>query len=461
MSVVGVPPVTSPNAADVRPPAANPLLDAPILPTIVRLTTPSLVLALFQIAVSIADTYFIGRLGTDALAGLALAFPLVMLLQMLSAGAMGGGVSSAIARALGANQPAQARNLVVHALVIAIVAGALFTSLMLAFGAGLYALLGGRGDALAQAMRYSDLLFGGAVFVWLANTLASALRGSGNTLAPAIALVIAATVQVPLSGALTLGWGPFPQLGIRGAALSYVVAFAVSSVAMATYLWASPLRPQRVDWQLARQRFRDILRVGAISSLSALQTVLTTVLLTGFVAGFGSAALAGYGVGVRLELLQVPIVFAIGQALVVLTGMNVGAGRAARAKRIAWIGTIAAMLVCLAIGLLVALFPAAWVGIFSNDPAVLATGSLYLRIVAPTYPLFAAGLALYFASQGAGHILLPMLAGTARLLVVLIGGVSVLKLAVPLGFLFAVIALGLTTLGALTSFAVYRTSWQR
>jgi len=462
VSAVGVPPTPGATAADVRrPPTVNPLLDAPILPTILRLTAPSFVLALFQIAVSIADTHFIGRLGTDALAGLALAFPLVMLLQMLSAGAMGGGVSSAIARAVGANQQAQARSLVVHALVIAIVAGALFTILMLAFGAGLYALLGGRGDALEQAMRYSDLLFAGAVFVWLANTLASALRGSGNTLAPAIALVIAAIVQVPLSGALTLGWSPFPQLGIRGAALSYVVAFAVSSVAMAAYLWASPLRPQRVDWQLARQRFRDILRVGAISSLGALQTVLTAVLLTGFVAGFGSAALAGYGVGVRLELLQVPIVFAIGQALVVLTGMNVGAGRAARAKQIAWIGTTAAMLVCLVIGLLVAFFPAAWVGIFSNDPAVLETGSLYLRIVAPTYPLFAAGLALYFASQGAGHILLPMLAGTARLLVVLIGGVSVLKLAVPLGFLFAVIALGLTTLGALTSFVVYRTSWQR
>jgi len=178
------------------------------------------------------------------------------------------------------------------------------------------------------------------------------------------------------------------------------------------------------------------------------------------VAGFGSAALAGYGVGVRLELLQVPIVFAIGQALVVLVGTHVGAHRAQRAKKIAWIGTAAAMVVCLAIGLSVAVFPAAWVGIFSDDAAVLATGGLYLRIVAPTYPLFAAGLALYFASQGAGRILLPMLSGTVRLLVVLVGGVAVLQLAAPLGWLFGVIALGLVTLGALTSLAVYRTSWQ-
>jgi len=109
----------------------------------------------------------------------------------------------------------------------------------------------------------------------------------------------------------------------------------------------------------------------------------------------------------------------------------------------------------------VAAFPRAWVGIFSADPAVLTTGSLYLRIVAPTYVLFAAGLALYLASQSAGHILLPMVAGTARLLVVVLGGMIVVALAAPLGWLFGVIALGLTTLGTLTTLAVRRTSWQR
>jgi putative MATE family efflux protein len=457
MSTTSVP--SAINAAPAQ--RASPLLDAPILPTILRLTTPGLVLALFQTAVSIADTHFVGRLGTDALAGLALAFPLVMLLQMLSAGAMGGGVSSAIARALGANEKAQARSLVAHALVIAIIAGAIFTALLLVCGASLYALLGGRGATLDQALRYSDVLFAGAVFVWLANTLASALRGSGNTLAPAVALIVAAIVQVPLSGALTLGWGPFPQLGIRGAGLSYVIAFAVSSVGMAGYLWLSPLRPHAADWRLARRRFADILRVGMISSLGAMQTVLTTILLTAFVASFGAAALAGYGVGVRLELLQVPIVFAIGQSLVVLVGTHVGARRAERAKKIAWIGAAAAMSVCLVIGVGVALFPGAWVGIFSDDPAVLDTGTVYLHIVAPTYPLFALGLALYFASQGAGHILAPMLAGTARLLVVVIGGAIVLKLGAPPGWLFAMVALGLATLGSLTSLAVYRTSWRR
>jgi putative MATE family efflux protein len=439
----------------------SPLLTAPIVPTLARLAAPGIALALFQTAVSVADTYFVGQLGTEALAGLALVFPMVMLLQMTSAGAMGGGVSSAVARALGAGNRDAARKLVAHALIIALAAGLAFSALLLGFGRGLYGLLGGRDAALEQALAYSDVLFGGAVLVWIANTLASLLRGSGNTLAPALAYAGTALVQIPLSGALTLGWGPFPRLGIAGAAAAYVAAFGLACLAMAALVWRSALRPQRGHLRLEGRLFREILRVGAISSLSALQTVLTAVILTGFVARFGTAALAGYGVGVRLELLQVPIVFAIAQALVVMVGTNIGAGQAARAKRIAWTGTAASALICLLIGGTVAIYPALWVRIFSDDEAVLEIGSLYMRIVAPLYPVFGAGLALYFASQGAGQMVKPVLAGTVRLVVVVAGGALVMQTGGPLAALFGVVALGLTLLGGLTGYAVYKANWSR
>jgi putative MATE family efflux protein len=411
-------------------------------------------LALFQTAVSIADTYFVGQLGTAALAGIALVFPLVMLMQMLSAGAMGGGVSSALARALGAGREDTAKRLIAHALVIALGGGLVFTALLVAFGDGLYGLLGGEGAALEQALAYSHALFAGAVVVWLANTLASVLRGSGNTLAPAAALAVAALVQIPLSGALTLGWGPFPRLGITGAALAYVAAFLVATLIMAAMVWREGLRPAREHWRLEWRVFREILRVGAVSSVGALQTVLTAVILTGFVGSFGTAALAGYGVGVRLELLQIPLVFAIGQALVVMVGTNVGAGRGAHAKKIAWTGTAIAAGISLTIGATVALFPGVWIRIFSDDPAVLATGSLYLRIVAPFYVLFGAGMALYFASPGAGRMVLPVLAGTVRLVFVFAAGALVVALDGPLAAVFAVIAGGIALFGGLIIAAV-------
>jgi len=429
---------------------AERLLSAPIVPTLARLSAPGVLLVAFQSMVSVADTYFVGRLGTAPLAGLALVFPLIMLLQMTSAGAMGGGVSSAIARALGAGDAAAARKLVAHALVIAAGMGAAFTLLIVPFGGLLYALLGGEGESLRNALTYSSIIFGGAITVWAANTLSSVLRGSGNMLVPALTLIGAACVHVPLTGTL------IPRIGIAGAGIAYVTTFGIAALVMALIVWRSSLRPQRADWQLEWRLFREILRVGAISSLNSLQTVVTAVIITGFVGRYGAAAIAGYGVGLRLELLQIPLVFAVGQALVVLVGVHIGAGRAQRAKHIAWVGAAFAAAICLAIGLTVAVFPGAWVGLFSSDPAVLDSGTRYLRTVAPFYALLATGIALYFASQGAGRVLPPLLAGTVRLALVIAGGLA----AVSLQGLFLVIAAAMIAYGVLTIWFVAASKWK-
>ena len=427
------------------------LLTAPVLPALLRLSAPGLVLVAFQTIVSVGDTYFIGRLGTAPLAGLALVFPLIMLLQMTSAGAMGGGVSSAIARALGAGHTDRARRLVVHALIIAAGMAAAFTVLLLVFARPLYHLLGGQGESLANALAYSNIVFAGAITVWLANTLSSILRGSGNMRVPAAALIGAACIQVPLSGLLV------SRIGIAGAAIAYVTAFGLAAVFMLPVVFrrTSALRPQRGDMVLDRRLFADILRVGGLSVLNSVQTVLTAVVLTGFVGRFGPAALAGYGVGVRLELLQIPIVFAIGQAMVVLVGTNIGAGHTARAKRVAWTGTAISAGVCLAIGGTAAILPLAWVGLFSTDAAVLAAGSTYLHIVGPFYALLGASIALYFASQGAGSMLRPVLAGTVRLAIVLIGG----AIAASLAGIFGVVATGILVSAALMVWFIARARW--
>ena len=427
------------------------LLAAPIVPTLARLSAPGVLLVAFQSLVSIGDTYFVGRLGTAPLAGLALVFPLIMLLQMTSAGAMGGGVSSAIARAVGSGNLPAARRLVVHALVIAVGMGAAFTVLILLLGPAIYALLGGKDETLANAVRYSNVVFAGAITVWMANTLSSVLRGTGNMLVPALTLIAAAVVHVPLSAFLV------SRIGIGGAGVAYVTTFGIAAAAMAVVVFrrSSTLRPARADLRLEWRLFREILRVGGISVLSSVQTVLTAVILTGFVGRYGAGALAGYGVGLRLELLQIPLVFAVGQAMVVLVGINIGAGRPAAAKRIAWVGTAFAASISLSIGVVATLAPLAWVGLFSADPAVLESGSLYLRTVAPFYALLAANIALYFASQGAGKVLWPVLAGTARLLIVIAGGAA----AATLGGIFSVIATAMAVSGLLTIWFVARTKW--
>lgn len=348
-------------------------------------------------------------------------------------------------------------------MLLAVVLGIAFSLIIVGLGPFLFPLLGGRDQALHLAITYSTVLFAGAPFVWLANFCAAALRGMGNTLIPAGVLSMTAIVHIGLSGLLTLGIGTTPGLGIAGTALAYLLGFALAaSIFLFILSHASlpvRLRLKGVAWSWSH--CATILRVGAMSSLSALQTVITAVVLTGYVGGFGTAAIAGYGVGVRLELLQVPLVFAVGAALVPLVDMNIGAGRPERAKRIAWSGAGLAALICALIGGSVAIFPQAWVTLFSTEPAVIAAGESYLRTVGPWYPFIGIGVALYFASQGVELVGWPVLAGTVRLAIALGGGWIVLSLGGELRALFVTIAVGIVAWGTVTAIAVARTRWSK
>src|SRR6267154_3371331 len=153
---------------DLRPAAApiNGLLTSPILPTLLKLAIPNTIAMFGSTLVAVAETSYIGRLGTEPLAGIALVFPFVMLTQMMSAGAMGGGVSSAISRALGAGDRDRAATLALHAAISGACAGLFFTVMMLGFGREFYWLLGGRGGVLEEACNYSQVLFSGAISIW-------------------------------------------------------------------------------------------------------------------------------------------------------------------------------------------------------------------------------------------------------------------------------------------------------
>jgi hypothetical protein len=285
------------------------LLEGPIVGTLLRLATPNVLVMFVQASVGLIETYFVAKLGTDALAGVALVFPVLMLMQMMSAGAMGGGISSAIARALGAGRRADADALVLHALAIAVGFGVVFTLAVLAGGRWLYGILGGSGASLAAALTYSNVVFSGAILIWIFNSLANVIRGTGNMAVPAAVTSVGAAALIPLSPCLIFGWGPLPRLGVAGGAVAVIAYYAVGSVVLAAYLWAGR-SVVRLSFEGARFRwplFRDILRVGAVAALITVQTNLTIAIATGFVGRFGPAAIAGYGTGSRLEYLLVPL----------------------------------------------------------------------------------------------------------------------------------------------------------
>jgi putative MATE family efflux protein len=429
---------------------------------LLRLAVPNMVALSMSVLVAVAETYYVGRLGTVALAAMALVFPLAMLTQMMSNGAMGSGVASAISRALGAGDGERASALALHALVIGALAGLVYSLLFVLCGATFYQWLGGRGEVLQAATGFGAVLFSGAILVWLCNTLASVVRGTGNMRLPSAVVFAAALVQIVVGGALGLGLGPLPRWGMPGVAVGNIVAMALAVAAFLAYLqWGQQRlhlawRQPRLSWPM----FRDILRVGALACLSPVQTALAALLLTGMVARLGPQALAGYGIGQRLEFLLIPMAFGVGMAAVPMVGMAMGAGLVERARRVAWSGGAIAAALLGVLGLLVIVWPRLWSGLFTGDPAVLAYADLYLRTVGPAFGLFGLGLVLYFASLGAGRVWAPVLAGTLRLLIVVGGGAWLMGSGQGSAqSLFILVAVAMAAYGAATAGAVWRARW--
>lgn len=452
-------------SADARPPATpvNSLLTSPILPTLLKLALPNAIAMLGTALVAVAETSYIGRLGVEPLAGIALVFPFVMLTQMMSAGAMGGGVSSAVSRALGAGDRERAANLALHAAIIGTGAGLFFTAMMLLLGPTFYSLLGGSGEVLQQAMHYSQVLFSGAVSIWLVNTLASVVRGTGDMRVPSLVLIGVAIVQVAVGGGFGLGLFGLPKFGMRGVAAGQLTAFTLGALFLAWYLVSgrSRLKLNFGSFTFQRNMFVDILKVGAMSCLSPLQTVLAIVIFTKILAGFGTVVLAGYGMGSRLEFLLVPIAFAFGTASIPMVGMAMGAGLVARARRVAWSAAASAGVVVGLIGLVVAINPGLWVSLFTNDPGVTEAAYSYFRLAGPGFGFFGVGVCLYFSSQGAAKVGGPVLAGTIRLLLVAVGGWWLAASGAPAWTLFALVGTAMVVFGLSTALSVYLARWSK
>jgi putative MATE family efflux protein len=443
------------------PRGKNPLLDGPILPTLLRLSWPNVVSLSAGTCVVIAETSYIGKLGTEALAAMALVFPFVILMMTMSGGAMGGGISSAIARALGAGDRERASTLAIHALLIGFCFGLTFMLGMLIFGPALLERLGGRGHVLTQAISYIQIFFGGAVIAWLMNTLAAILRGTGNMKLPSAIILNSAVCQIVLGGILGLGLGPVPQFGMRGVAAGSLIAYSIGTSIMAWYIFSgrARVRPHVHGVKIQRRMFVDILKVGLVACFSPLQSVLSVTIFTHMLARFGTETLAGYGIGARLEFMLTSIAFAVGIASVPMIGMSIGAGRVARARRIAWIAGCIGFGSVGIFGAFIAVFPDLWVDIFSQDPAVRATGRRYLEIAAPMYAFIGLSIAMYFSSQGAAKVVGPVLSQTVRLVFIAAGGWWLMSIGASATAFFMLAAASMAVVGATSATSVIFTDW--
>jgi putative MATE family efflux protein len=443
------------------PSIGNPIVTGPIIPTLVRLALPTIAVLVVQTLVGIAEILFVSRLGTDALAGVTLVFPVLMLVIATANAGIGGGVASAAARALGRQDKAASGALAWHAIVLGAVFGVVLAALALLFGPRLYETLGGKGAALDVASGYSAILFIGSPGLWIMALLSAGLRGAGDVRTPALVVLLGAGLTLVLSPLLIFGLGPVPALGVNGAAIS-VTIFYVAGTAL--LLWRltrpnSPL-PLRIV-PINPTMLRDILGVGSLAAVGTSLSNITLTLITGAAGVFGVAAIAGYGIATRLDSMLIPILFGLGSGVVTMVGAALGAGDVVRARKVTLIGAAIGAAVSGIVGTFLAVYPDLWSGLFTSDPLVHASSADYLRIVGPFYVFLGAGLIIFFAGQGARKVGWPVALGVVRLLIAgVLGWWVSATLGGPISSLSTIVATSLAIYGLGTIAAFLLIPWR-
>ena len=438
-------------------------LTKPVMPLLIRMSAPNTVAFFTQSIVVLTEVWFISKLGTNSLAAVALAFPLLMITQTMSGGALGGAITSAIARSMGANDIDKAERLIWHSVVISLGGAFTFLLLFLLFGEQLLFLLGGRGDILKESYTYCSYLFLGGLILWLSGSMSAILRGMGNMRFPATLMVCTSFLQVFLSGGFILGWYGFPQIGVPGAAIATLISACVMVVIIFLKLMSKsiPVKLRLKQLILSRDLFNNIFEVAIPASVSPLLTVGTILVLTGLVGTFGTEALAGYGIGSRVEFLMIPLIFGIGTAMTSIVGANIGAKNIIRAETVGIYGGTSAGAVSIFIGLILALFPDAWIRFFTDDVKAFEVTKLYIQIVGPFYIFQGIGLSLYFASQGANAMKWPTIATIARFLIASIGGgISVHWLGYGIGSVFIASAIAMMIFGTMIFVSIKKGAWR-
>ncbi|MCH9680083.1 MAG: MATE family efflux transporter [Deltaproteobacteria bacterium] len=361
------------------------LLEGPIGPTLTRLAVPMGLGIIFIIALNLADTYFVGMLGTAQLAAMSFTFPVVSLVMSVVMG-VGVGTTSAVSREIGAGDDKAIRKLATHAMMLAVLIVVFVSGIGLLTQDPVFRLLGADEQLLPLLREYMTVWYLGAAFLVVPMVGMGSIRASGDTRTPMFIMMTAAISNVALDPMFIFGFGPIPAMGLRGAAIATVLARSVTLVLALWVLQRKELLDLHVPtWTELRRSWGAILSVGLPAAVTNALAPVATAVLTWLIARHGTAAVAAYGVGSRLEGLLLIAPFALGAALTPFIGQNWGAHHTERVAR----GIVLARNFAMAWG------AAAWVvlavggnglaGLFADDPAVTQYAELYLWIVPLSY----------------------------------------------------------------------------
>lgn len=381
-----------------------------VSPKLLELAWPLVLGNLLQTVYNLADMFWVGKVSPEAVAAVSLMFPLSWMFVSTAMGITAATIAL-VSQHVGADEEREADHVVAQTILLTIAVGATLAVLGWLGRREILSLMGAEGAVFTESLAYIEVIFFALPLTFLFFAFRAALQGAGDTRTAMWLMIISAGINVVIDPFFILGWGPFPSMGTRGAAWATFAARAFATVAgiaillrggYGVQLNLSDLRPDR-------DRLTRLVTIGAPATIDGWARSLAAVVMAAFVAPFGVAAIAAYGIGVRLMSVSWSVAGAVGQATATGVGQNLGARTPDRAALVTWVATGGTMGFLFVAAALCLVFPEFMYGVFIDDPAVIQDGKLFLYYIAPFWAFFGGTMVIQGAFRGAGHTRVAMI----------------------------------------------------
>lgn len=399
-----------------------------IVKNLVTFSVPLFLGNFLQMLYNMVDTAWVGRLGRFALASVSMSFSVMFVLIAAGIG-LTQGTTTMVSQYLGAKRHDMVRKTIANSLFFMGALSVVISVLGVVFARPLLLLLGCPRDILAPAMAYLQIIMAGTLASFLFFQISAILRGAGDSTTPLIFLLVSTVLNIIWDPLLIFGIGPFPKMGVAGAAAATIAAQVVAAVFAVIHLVRQdgPLHLSfkgfTVDWRI----IWDIVRLGIPSGIQQTVVALGGSVVVRTVASFGTMSLAVYSIGTKVDSFAFMPSMSLSIAVAAMAGQNIGAGREDRVRQVAKAGLALTLGIVAVFSALVSLFPNLMTGIFTNDRAVFGPAAVYVRTLAPAYLFFGVILTYGGIFRGTGAVVAPML----------ISVMSLWLIRVPMAILFA------------------------